>query len=478
MDEQLEADAIKAQKEVDAVKHFFGIIKSSTIKSPWHIIRLVLFFTPLASMCLPMYWAGHKNVSLITFIMSIINHGFDFGAMRADEAYLYAVLAMVMIIVLSLVEIINSLFSSTKQGYRRDIIFSFINTAVFGVLSMLVWKNGGYVKAGFYVTLAIYTLEFVLHFVIAKPKTRKRVFALAMSILLCIAPFQGGARAYFEMKSQSTDLASLTMTKNYNYDVDVVSFNVASAFGTSLEDTDSMVRCQRFADYIKYISPTFVGTQEMNSYWYEALQENLEGYNAYGVKRGGDSEEANSEMNAIFWSNEYTALETNTFWLSETPNEQSKYTYVDENNETQEAGCNRICSYAVLTDSYGVIYIFMNTHLDNSSEQARLFGINVILDRMNELKEQYGEASRIILTGDFNEDSNGEAYKAVANVLNDCTYSQAEKATYQEWGYRQTGDKPIDFIFTSGKPCEYIVLDNIDNGYVSDHYGIFSKILY
>ena len=96
MDEQLAADAERARKETDAVNKFLGILKDSSVKTPLHIIRLVLFFTPLASMCLPMFWAGHKNVSLIAFIMSIINHGLDFGAMAADKSYLFAVLSIVL----------------------------------------------------------------------------------------------------------------------------------------------------------------------------------------------------------------------------------------------------------------------------------------------------------------------------------------------------------------------------------------------
>lgn len=473
MDERLEEDAAKAASETAAVRHFLLILKNSTIASPWLIVRLVLFFTPLASMCLPMYWAGHKNVSLITFIMSIVNHGFDIGAMAADLSYLFAVLAVILIIVLSLAEIINSLFSCTKRGFRRNIIFSFINTLAFGILSILVCVNGGYVKAGFFVTMAIYALEFVLHFITAKPKTEKRRTVAALSVGICLVFI----------------IVSLIMPKPeklYDYDlwhsadnnVLVVSFNVASAFGTSFEDTDSLQRAERFADYIKIVNPDSIGTQEINSYWTDELKELMPGYDFYAVQRGGDSEEKNSEANAVFWlADRYTALETNTFWLSETPEVESKYTYVDENGETQEAGCNRICSYVVLQNNETKdMYIHMNTHLDNSSEQARVFGANVILNKIEELKAQYGDSVNVILTGDFNETDDGEAYKCISRVLNDCTDENKQQATYQEWGYRQTGDKPIDFIFTSGDGKNYNVLNDLSLGYVSDHYGIYSEI--
>lgn len=39
-----------------------------------------------------------------------------------------------------------------------------------------------------------------------------------------------------------------------------------------------------------------------------------------------------------------------------------------------------------------------------------------------------------------------------------------------------TGNEPIDFIFTDGKAVDYTVLNDLNNGYVSDHYGVYSGI--
>jgi endonuclease/exonuclease/phosphatase family metal-dependent hydrolase len=474
LDERLELDAQKAEKEVNAVKRFLNILKTSSISSPWLIVRLVLFFTPLASMCLPMFWAGHKNVSLITFIMSIINHGFDLTAIASDKSYLFAVLSIVFIIVLSLVEIINSLFSTTKKGFRRNIIFSGVNTFVFALLTFLVWQTGGKVKIGVLVTFIIYGLEFLLHFVTAKPKKHSRKAISIISAVLCVALGIVFLVVPAKADNQNSAIAPTTSTAN----VGVVSFNVASAFGTSLEDTDSMTRCARFSSYMQSVAPDFIGTQEMNEYWLDELTSSLSNYENYGVLRGGDSEKNNSEMNPIFWlKDKYTAIEKNTFWLSETPDEESKYTYVDEDGEQAEAGCNRICSYAVLKNNDDAqIYILMNTHLDNASEQARVFGISVIIDKINSLRDEYGSDVNIVLTGDFNEVAGDTAYTVATSVLNDSNVGNNNCATYQDWGYTSTGDMPIDFIFSSGSGENYTVLNNIDNGYVSDHYGIYSQI--
>lgn len=100
-----------------------------------------------------------------------------------------------------------------------------------------------------------------------------------------------------------------------------------------------MTRCARFAAYMNQCKPDLIGTQEMNIYWYKALQTTLPDYDAYGVQRGGDATDWNSEMNPVFWNKtKYTALEKNTFWLSETPNKASRYTYTDENGQPGQAG--------------------------------------------------------------------------------------------------------------------------------------------
>lgn len=151
LDENLKADAALAQKEVDAVNKFLNIIKSSSIASPLLIVRLVLFFTPLASMCLPMY----DDVSLITVIMGLIKSTVEIGDVMMP------LISMALVVVLSLAVIISSLFSSTKTGLIRNIIFSVINTAVFVVLGVIIGGMG----IGWYVTLVIYILEFVLHII-------------------------------------------------------------------------------------------------------------------------------------------------------------------------------------------------------------------------------------------------------------------------------------------------------------------------
>lgn len=255
--------------------------------------------------------------------------------------------------------------------------------------------------------------------------------------------------------------------------VAAVTFNCAAPWGSLLDGTQSSARVKRFAAYMNAVSPDFIGTQEMNADWLEKLGELMPDYDAYGVARGGDENEKQSEMNAVFWlKDKYNRIDSGTFWLSETPDEESRYA---------GAGCNRICTWVLLEDKNSAAqYLFMNTHLDNVSEEAQEYGANVILERMNALTAQHPGAA-VILTGDFNQTRGMRAHSAVSAVLND-SLSAAEngeiKGTYQEWG-EQDNTEPIDFIFSSNDlpAVEYQVLDDISNGYISDHYGVYTEFV-
>lgn len=151
LENRLKADAAQAKKEVDAVNHFLDILKKSTISSPVLIVRLIMFFLPLAPMCLKMY----GDLSLISLIMGIIGGDFDIGA------NIMPIISMALIIVLSLVVIISSLFSSTKTGLVRNVIFSIINLGVFVGLGLVIGGMG----IGWYITLALLVLDLPMHLI-------------------------------------------------------------------------------------------------------------------------------------------------------------------------------------------------------------------------------------------------------------------------------------------------------------------------
>ncbi len=264
-------------------------------------------------------------------------------------------------------------------------------------------------------------------------------------------------------------------------DISIVSFNCAAPWGNIIKGTSSSARVKRFAAYMNAIKPDSIGTQEMNTNWMNKLSDLMMDYDSYGVKRGGDENEKKSEMNSIFWlKDKYECIDKNTFWLSETPDKESKF---------EGAGCYRICSYVMLKNKEtGKCYLHMNTHLDNASDEARVFGAKVIRDKIEEIKKSSTQNHfKIVLTGDFNAFENENPIKTICEVLTNCSSILSEDKkehgtgiTYHAWGENAEKDtgyfSPIDFIFTDAKPVGYTILNDTSNGYVSDHYGVYSTI--
>lgn len=275
----------------------------------------------------------------------------------------------------------------------------------------------------------------------------------------------------FSLSACSTEAIYTSIERKEQNSVTAVTFNCAAPWGSLLDGTQSSARVKKFAAYMNTVNPDFIGTQEMNSNWLSKLSKLMPKYESYGVARGGDDSEKTSEMNAVFWlKDKYTLIDNGTYWLSETPDKESRY---------EGAGCNRICSWVLLKNNEtNKQYLYMNTHLDNVSEEAQCFGAKVILSEEQKLAEQYPDAA-VILSGDFNQTRGMSAHSEVSAVLNDSLAAANEneiKGTYQEWG-EQDNAEPIDFIFSSDAitAVDYQVLDDISNGYVSDHYGVYAE---
>ena len=290
----------------------------------------------------------------------------------------------------------------------------------------------------------------------------KKLLCILISVVMMIAIF-----------SSCSKTAEFTFCPDIKTgDISIVSFNCAAPWGSFMKGTASSERVKRFAAYMNAVKPDSIGTQEMNSDWMNKLTDLMPEYDSYGVKRGGDDSEKKSEMNSIFWlKDKYECIVQDTFWLSETPDTESKY---------EGAGCYRVCSYVMLRNKEtGECYLHMNTHLDNASDEARVFGAQVIRDKINEIKLTSSQRDfKIVLTGDFNDIESGNPVQTIIGVLTSCSTAapQNKQSTYTDWGNLENDGEPIDFIFTDAVPVDYIILNDTANGYVSDHYGVYATI--
>ena len=217
-------------------------------------------------------------------------------------------------------------------------------------------------------------------------------------------------------------------------------------------------------------APSIIGFQEATKWQYAYLCKSLPGYDSVITYRDNSPF---SEGCPIFYDTERYALQDKgSFWLSETPDVMSK---------DWDSKCYRVCSYVILEEkASGRQFVVFNTHLDHVSDEARINGIGVVLDKI----QQFGGLPSMIM-GDFNAEEDSETYRSVTENFSDAKYQTENavglhSATDQNWG--ESPDRnPIDYFMISktGFTVEkYAVVDTTYDGvYPSDHFPILVDLI-
>ncbi len=223
-------------------------------------------------------------------------------------------------------------------------------------------------------------------------------------------------------------------------------------------------RAELVMEGIENNAPGIIGFQEATKWQYQYLVDCLKGYDSVITYR---DDSFNSEGCPIFYNTQlYSLVDKGSFWLSETPEEMSK---------DWGAACYRICSYVILAEkSTEKQFVVFNTHLDHISDEARIKGVAVILDKIR----QFGSCPSVIM-GDFNAEEDSETYINVTKDFLDARY-ETEKTdfskTYQDWG--ATG-KQLDYFMISKTGFEVVEYDVVtelyDGVYSADHFPIVLK---
>lgn len=206
--------------------------------------------------------------------------------------------------------------------------------------------------------------------------------------------------------------------------------------------------------------PGIIGFQESTRWQYSYLVDTLTGYDSVIDYR---DDTLMSEGCPIFYKESlYSLVDKGSFWLSETPEVMSK---------DWGAACYRICSYVILTEkASGKDFVVFNTHLDHVSDEARIKGIAVVLEKI----AQFGGLPAVIM-GDFNALEGSETYISATENFLDAQYAAPETMeghTYQNWG-NPDSFKRLDYFMLSREgfmPLRYSVVQPVYDGiYASDH---------
>ncbi|MBR1811215.1 MAG: endonuclease/exonuclease/phosphatase family protein [Clostridia bacterium] len=250
-------------------------------------------------------------------------------------------------------------------------------------------------------------------------------------------------------------------------EIRVMSANVRCWSPTDFFKRSWFYRAELLLKNITAQQPDIIGFQEVMPLHYKYLTDSLLGYDSVIEYR--DSSVISEGCPVFYNTAKFALTDKGSFWLSETPDAMSK---------DWDAACYRICSYVILkektTDRQLVVF---NTHLDHVSDEARINGINVVLDKI----KQFGGLPSIIM-GDFNAGEDSSTYQAATALFDDAKYQTENTmsgATYQNWG-QALDNENIDYFMISKtgiNVLKYAIINaTYDGVYPSDHFPIVINI--
>lgn len=247
----------------------------------------------------------------------------------------------------------------------------------------------------------------------------------------------------------------------------IMSTNVRCYAPDDLFKKSLFYRMELIATDVCAVMPDVICFQEMQGLHYNYLEEVMPDYTSVMAFR--DNSIIREGCSIFYRTDRFEEIESGHFWLSETPEVKSK---------DWGSAHYRICVYVCLKDrNTGKEFIVFNTHLDHKSEEARIKGIEVVLDKIQAL-----EGRTAFLVGDMNAAGNSKTIQSTKQSFDDAkkiaTVSDGNKYTYNNWG-NPGGKSLVDYILISKGAAtvkEYRVLNNCYDGiYSSDHSSIYVK---
>ena len=291
----------------------------------------------------------------------------------------------------------------------------------------------------------------------------KKVLKTLLICLLCLilaAAIVLGCMLFWHYPRFATGRRSLSIPAGDGAENKIMSYNLRLITPTDTGERSWFYRAEYVLADIEQEAPGIIGFQEATRWQYDFLVESLPDHDSVITYRDNAF---NSEGCPIFYhTGRYTLVDKGSFWLSETPEVMSK---------DWGSACYRITSYVILTDnSSGKDFVVFNTHLDQVSDEARIEGMGVILDKI----AQFGDLPAVIM-GDLNAEEGSATITAATEHFLDARYAAEETVdtyTYQNWGNFDAAVR-IDYFMISQsgiRALRYAVLDQPRDGvWSSDH---------
>lgn len=175
---------------------------------------------------------------------------------------------------------------------------------------------------------------------------------------------------------------------------------------------------------VREAAPDVAALQEVVAHQLAHLRADLPSYVAVGVGRD-DGDAAGEHVPLLVRSDRWSIRTWGTFWLSPTPDVPSLH---------PGTHCARVCTWAVLDAVAGAGELRVwNVHLDHESEDAREFGMRLVLDRI-----AAAGPGRDVVLGDLNAGPGSAPVAAALTGLRDAREASRSAptgsgATFHDW---------------------------------------------
>lgn len=289
-------------------------------------------------------------------------------------------------------------------------------------------------------------------------KITLKVLAALLALILVIL--------LFYVPKYLIDKRTITPTERAGEEMVMMSTNVRFYNPLDFFKKSWFYRADLIAEDIETVAPDIIGFQEATFIHYDYLVDIMDGYDSVMAYR---DDFILSEGCPIFWrTDRFEKIDSGSFWLSETPEVMSK---------DWGSSHYRIAVYVILRDKVtNKEFAVFNTHLDNVSDEARINGIKVVLDKMSE----FGDLPSYLM-GDMNATDDTETILSTKNDFDDAKVISPvteDTRTFHGWGDPEENER-IDYILISkgdAEVYEYHVYDNCYDGvYSSDHSSIYIR---
>ena len=263
----------------------------------------------------------------------------------------------------------------------------------------------------------------------------------------------------------------ITLSKGYSQEAKILTYNIKY---DNINDTVNNWNDRKIAmvELLKHYEPDIIGMQEVLHHQLTYLDKQLSNFSAIGVGRD-DGKEKGEYSPILYNSKKYKLLDSNTFWLSKTPEKISV---------GWDASLERICTYALFEDlnSRKQFWVF-NTHFDHRGTMAREKSVELIVKKIKKINVKN---LPVALMGDLNLSPEKAPIQFLKSAMSD-GQSISQKpfygptGTFSGFDHKRILDHRIDYIFVKGfNVLEYTHIDDRmeNNKHISDHLPVLAHL--